>query len=124
MKEIKLLDTTFDTFDFVKLQNYEIVEDGSDDIYVIQNYPQRYLYSIDKNFDMQKLEYMGYNIIKGDPLKDGVVLIEKNFTVFHTVKPCETLDIIAHKYNTTISALMQENHIKSKVFIGQILKIK
>ena len=124
MQEIKLLDTKYDSFDFNKLQNFEVVENGSDDIYVIQNYPQRYLYSIDKNFDLQKLKYMGYDIIKGDPLKDRVVLIEKNFTLFHTVKPCETLDIIAHKYNTTIGVLMQENHINSQVFIGQILKIK
>lgn len=124
MKEIKLQNTNFESFDFKKLGGYEIVENGSDDVYVIQNYPQRYLYQIDGNFDAKKLEYQGYNVIKGDIDKDRVVLIERNFEVFHSVKPCETLASIAQLYGTSVKQLQENNAIKEKVFIGQILKIK
>lgn len=122
MKEIKLLNTNYKDFDFEKMGEYEVIEDGSDDVYVIQNYPQRYLYHIEKDFDAKKLQYMGYKIVRGDHTQE-VVVVERIFETFHVVKPCETLDSIAHKYNTTVQNIMSQNVVKSKVFIGQILKI-
>lgn len=122
MKEIKLTNTDYETFDFAKLGEYEIVEDGSDDVYVVQNYPQRYLYNIPKDFDVKKLEYMGYKIVRGDQTQE-VVVIERQFKKFHIVKPCETLDTIAQLYNTTVQEIMSQNSVSRRVFIGQILKI-
>lgn len=123
MKEIRLLDTEFDNFDFTKLGAYEVIEDGSDDVYIIQNYPQRYLYKIEGDFDPKKLEYMGYKVVDGDVIKDEVVLIEKTFETFHIVQPCETLYSIAQTYNTTPEVIIETNNINNKLFIGQILKI-
>lgn len=122
MKEIKLFNTDYDKFDFEKLGEYEVVENGSDDVYVIQNYPQRYLYHVSNDFDRKKLEYMGYKIVRGNE-NDEIVVVERVFDTFHIVKPCETLATIAQKYNTTVQKLMLQNSVKSKVFIGQILKI-
>lgn len=123
MKEIKLLDTNYDNFDFKKLGEYEVIEDGSDDVYVIQNYPQRYLYNIPKDFDAIKLQNIGYKIVKGDQTQE-VVIIERQFETLHVVQPCETLATIATRYNTTEQRLMSKNNIKSQVFIGQILTIE
>lgn len=122
MKEIKLLNTNYENFDFENVGEYEVIEEGSDDVYVIQNYPQRYLYHIPPNFDSKNLEYMGYKIVHGES-QDEVVVIERVFETFHIVKPCETLDLIAQKYDTTVQNIRTKNNIGSKVFIGQILKI-
>ena len=123
MKEIKLKNIDYETFDWTKIKDYEVVCDGTDEIVVVHNYPQEYLYNIRKDFNEKEIEYMGYKIVEGDPKNDSVVLIQRTENKFHVVKPSETLSVIAQKYNTTIHNLKTLNSIK-EVFIGQIIKVR
>lgn len=122
MREIKLKNIDYETFDWKKLKDFEIICEGSDDITIIQNYPQRYLYNIRSNWDERELELMGYRIVEGNPTTDSVVLIEKVDKKFHVVKPGETLQKIAEKYKVSHLSLKQLNNVK-EVFIGQIIQI-
>lgn len=51
-----------------------------------------------------------------------VIKIMKKYNILHVVKPMETLETIANKYNTTIENLAKQNALTSKrLFIGQTL---
>ena len=113
----------YNTFDWDKLSDFDIIKEGSDDITIITNYPQRYLYNIRPDFNEKDVELMGYRIVEGDPITDSVVLIERVDKKFHIVKPSETLQSIAQKYNISVSSIKELNKLK-EIFIGQIIKIK
>ncbi len=59
------------------------------------------------------------------PLYPGEwIRITQNDYITHIVKPTETLEQIAIKYNIDILEIKQKNNLTSdKLFIGQILKI-
>lgn len=122
MREIKLKNIDYNNFDWSNLRDFEIIGEGSGDITIIQNYPQRYLYNIRPDFNEKEIELLGYRIVEGNPSTDSVVLIEKVNTKFHVVKPGETLQKIADKYNVSHLSLKELNNVK-EVFIGQIIKI-
>lgn len=68
------------------------------------------------------------SIIRNNPnvdLYEGeVIKILKNTHNLHIVKPMETLDSVAKKYNTNIDDLVRVNNLSSKrLFIGQTLII-
>lgn len=119
MKEIKLKDVNFDDFDWSKA-NYETITEGSDDIIIVKNYPQRYIYNINKDFDERDI--LGYKIVEGDTNNDRVILIEKTESRIHVVQPGETLHTLSKKYNVSEESIKKGNKIK-EVFIGQMIKI-
>lgn len=52
------------------------------------------------------------------------IIIKKNDFILHLVKPMETLEIIANKYNVLVDKLIKDNALEgTKLFIGQQIKI-
>ena len=119
MKEVRLRNVNYEKFDWQKLKDYEVLCEGSDDVVIINNYPQRYLFNIREDFD--KIDILGFRIVDGDIKKDRVVVVEKTDETLHNVKPGENLKTISKKYNIEVSTLREINDIK-EVFIGQIIK--
>ena len=119
MKEVRLRNVNYEKFDWQKLKDYEVLCEGSDDVVIINNYPQRYLFNIREDFD--KNDILGFRIVDGDIKKDRVVVVEKTDETLHIVKPGENLKTISKKYNIEVSTLREINDIK-EVFIGQIIK--
>lgn len=82
------------------------------------------LASISKQFNV------GINsILRNNPSIDfyegEVVKILKQTGIIHIVRPSETLEQIAKKYDTTEQQIIDINNLKNKrLFIGQKLKIK
>ena len=70
-----------------------------------------------------------HNILRNNPsidLYEGeVVKIVRNTKNMHVVKPMETLNLIANRYNTTSDKLVKINNLQStRLFIGQMLQIE
>ena len=110
MKEIKLISKIEDGCIVDEdLGAYVIVENGMDDIVIINNYKYRELSLTGVNALNNKSEYR-------------VVEVENHQN--YVVKPLDTLASIASQHNTTEDELKALNDLSNnKVFIGQILKI-
>ena len=68
------------------------------------------------------------SILRNNPsidLYEGeVVKIVRNTKKIHVVKPIETLNSIAMKYNTTTDKLIKINNLKStRLFVGQMIEL-
>ncbi|MBQ3213940.1 MAG: LysM peptidoglycan-binding domain-containing protein [Clostridia bacterium] len=56
-------------------------------------------------------------------IKEGIFTVIKNLkTIIHIVKPNESLEIIAKKYNKKLEEILIKNNI-SNIFVGQQLLI-
>lgn len=69
-----------------------------------------------------------HNILRNNPsidLYEGeVVKIVRNTKNMHVVKPMESLNSIAVKYNTTTDKLIKINNLKStRLFVGQMIEV-
>ncbi|MBQ7880330.1 MAG: LysM peptidoglycan-binding domain-containing protein [Clostridia bacterium] len=67
-------------------------------------------------------------LIRNNPnidLYEGeMVKIVKQCTITHIVKPMETLDYIAQRYNTSVEKLISLNNLSSKrLFVGQTILV-
>ena len=60
-----------------------------------------------------------------DLYEGEVIKIIRNHKKTHIVKPMETLNSIANRYNTTSDKLVKINNLQStRLFIGQMLQIE
>ena len=80
------------------------------------------------NIILEKFDVTKNNVIRNNPhvdLYEGeVVKVLKSTDILHIVKPRETLEAVAQKYNITIDDLVKLNHLSSKrLFVGQSLII-
>lgn len=69
------------------------------------------------------------SIVRNNPqidLYEGeIIKVVKNTRTIHIVKPMETLDTIAQKYDIKVANLIENNNLTSKrLFVGQTLIIK
>ena len=78
------------------------------------------LSSIADKFCVKKEDLAFDNDIKlSEKIEDGdIIWIRKRNTAIHIVKPLETIETIAKKYNVTIAHIKQLNNVDT-VFIGQ-----
>ena len=78
---------------------------------------------------LQKFSVTSKNIVRNDPKVDlyegEIIKITFTINLQHIVKPMETLNAIAQKYNVEVETLIKLNDLKSKrLFVGQMLTIK
>ncbi len=108
------------------LGHYVVVNEGSGaELSVVLNYPRKMVYQINSENDFKKLNACGYVFENKQASVGDKILIKKEYNSYHTVKPCENLQSISHKYGLTEEKLININNLKSKkLFIGQILCIK
>ncbi len=103
-----------------------VVNEGSGaELSVVLKYPRKMVYQINSENDFKKLNACGYVFENNQASVGDKILIKKEYNSYHTVKPCENLQSISHKYGLTEEKLININNLKSKkLFIGQILCIK
>lgn len=119
MREIKLI---FDNNENIDLDKFQIVSGEGEDVSIITNYPHRVIYNINSEDDLKFIRSKGY--FCEEKTEKGYVIIRKLNSEIHVVRPCETLGMIARKYNTKEKVLIEKNHLKTnKIFIGQNLFI-
>jgi len=100
---------------------YFIINEGNDDIIIIDNYKPCFIKKIDDRVSVLDIYSLGYDVI-GD-LGEVVVIQEPN-GIKYTVKPLDTLDKISQLFGTNKNDIIENNSLKSeKLFIGQILII-
>lgn len=80
---------------------------------------------ISNKFNIDKNNLIKINYIKNEHIEIGDVLILKypEQTIYHIVKPKDTIKNICLKYNISEEFLKQKNKINT-IFIGQKLNIK
>ena len=111
MKIIEILNNkTNDSKYDEMIGHYKVIENGMDDIVIIKNYEYR---------EIKEVE----TCILG--VKSHKYVIKKNTNADkYIVKPLDTLEAIANKYNMSKDELIKKNDLVSdKVFIGQILTL-
>ena len=92
------------------LGHYRVVQEGLDDIVLIKNYEYREIKEVETS-------------ILG--VKNRKYVVRSNInTDKYVVKPLDTLQSIAIKYNKSIEELKKKNHLSNeKLFIGQIIRL-
>jgi len=104
--------------------NYAILEDGEDDIVLIENYCPPRIHKVTSEDTKEILLSQGYEISKETIEEDDIILLTKIEGKKHIVKPLETLDNIANSYFMDKLDIIKRNKLKTeKLFIGQILWI-
>ncbi len=68
------------------------------------------------------------NIIRNNPnipiYAGEWIKIRQNDYLSYRVKPMDTIEMVANKYNVSVSSIIEKNDLKSsKLYIGQELKI-
>ena len=83
------------------------IEDGEN----LKNKKKRY------NISVELLKHKNSEIYAGN-----AILIEGVDKKYHIVKPAETIDSIAKKYNISPQEIMEKNNT-TKLFVGQLLEL-
>lgn len=97
---VKRLDNYL-TFEFFRIDKPQTIHD----------------FAMENMFSLSQLVYNSKNLLAGD-----IVCVTGVNKILHIVKPLETLNSIAKKYNVSVNQIMEENKI-DKIFIGQQLFI-
>lgn len=91
------------------------------DIYIIKRGDT--IESIAQAFKMRATDILDYNRINTDSILPGVILvINKQDGIRHVVKPMETIDKLAIKYDVSADSIRRHNNIR-EIFLGQIVFI-
>ena len=97
---------------------------------IVQN--KKFYYRVQQGETMQeictKFNTSKTNIVRNNNFLDLYagewIIIKENDFILHLVKPMETLENIANKYNVLVDKLIEDNALKeTKLFIGQQIKI-
>ena len=105
-------------------KSYAILEDGTADIILIENYFPPRLHKVQDGETKEYFQSLGYEISKENIKENDIILLTKIEGKKHIVKPLETLENIANQYYTSMQDLIKRNNLKTdKLFIGQILWI-
>ncbi|MBE5758150.1 MAG: LysM peptidoglycan-binding domain-containing protein [Clostridiales bacterium] len=109
----------------IKGFNYVELKSGSDDIIVVKNYRPYFIYKMKDGETLLDIVAKGFNVDNGDNVvANDIVILSKPNSLRHVVKPLETLEKIASKYNILKVDIMTTNNLKTdKLFVGQILWI-
>lgn len=109
----------------IKGFNYVELKSGSDDIIIVKNYRPYFLYKMKDGETLLDIVAKGFNVDSGDNVvANDIVILSKPNSLRHVVKPLETLEKIASKYNISKVDIMTTNNLKTdKLFVGQILWI-
>ena len=104
--------------------NYVILENGTDDIILMDNYTPPRIHRVLEDDTKESLQAKGFELSKEQIEVDDIILLSKLEGKKHIVKPLETLDNIAYMYFTDKQDIINRNGLKTeKLFIGQILWI-
>lgn len=99
---------------------YFLIEDGSDDIVVVRNYNPFYLGNY--NTSIEDLYLNGFTLVGNQ--EDGGIIYRLPSGIKYNVKPLETIEDIANKFNVTVDYIMEINNLNTnKLFVGQVLLI-
>ena len=99
------------------------------EIKYIKNYFDKEIYCVNKDVNIKnfisenKINMLNIKSENSSLKKGDLVFIENCNYIVHIVRPGETLNSIAKKYNTTIEDIIKNNKIKN-VFIGQQVVIR
>ena len=103
---------------------YAILNDGTSDIQVIENYYPPIIYKVTEDDTKESLQAQGYELSQNKIEPGDIILLKKIEGKKHIVKPLETLENIANMYFMEKMDIIKRNNLKTeKLFIGQILWI-
>ena len=103
--------------------NYYVIDDGPDDVVEVLNYNVPIMYKVKDNDSVLDLMAQGYNVYL-DISSGDIIILQKDNSFKHIVKPLETIIDIANKYKVSVNDIKLNNNLLSdKLYIGQILKI-
>ena len=104
--------------------NYAILEDGANDIILIENYHPPRIYKVLEGDTKESILSKGYEFQNEQIEENDIILLTKIEGKKHIVRPLDTLENIANSYFIDKSDIIKRNNLKTeKLFIGQILWI-
>lgn len=111
MKEIELLKSAEEGCCYDdELGYYKVIKEGINDIIIVRNMEY-------KEMKLKDISIMGN-------INEEYIIETKTNYQKHVVKPLESIQNIANKYNTSVNEIISKNQLKTeRLFIGQILNI-
>lgn len=83
--------------------------------------------SICNKYNINKQKLIQINYIKNEKIEIGDILLleetSENPNIYHIVRPFDTIESIANKYNISPNKILEITNSKN-IFIGQKIKIK
>lgn len=101
---------------------YVISNMGKDDITFVRNYFPLYEYTLKTDERVIDIMARGYSAIDNGEMCGESIILERPSANRYIVKPLDTIQSIAYRYNTSVDDIIDINHLKTqKLFVGQIL---